>query len=61
MNVTPPPRWLFTILAGGGLWASGLYLGLTMGGEASTGTVLKLTLYGIFGLVMLWGAVGKRQ
>ncbi len=61
MNVTPPPRWLFTILACGGLWASGVYLGLTMGGAATTGTVIKLVLYGAFGLVMLWGALGKRQ
>ncbi|MBC8478346.1 MAG: hypothetical protein ISR91_03145 [Candidatus Delongbacteria bacterium] len=60
MNVTPPPRWLFTILAGGGLWASGVYLGLSADGGATTATVIKAIVYGAFGLVMLWGALGKR-
>ena len=60
MNVSAPPRWLFTILACGGLWASGVYSGLVIGGVSTTTSIVKLLLYGIFGLVMLWGALGKR-
>lgn len=61
MTVTPPPRWLFAILACGGLWASGLYLGISYAGDATTGTIVRTILYGLFGLVMLWGVLGKRE
>jgi hypothetical protein len=55
-----PPRWLFTILAVGGFWASGIYLGMIRAGGSSTGDVVRVIAFGIFGVLMLWGALGKR-
>jgi len=55
-----PPRWLFTILAVGGFWASGIYLGMIRAGGSSTGDVVRVIAFGILGIFMLWGALGKR-
>lgn len=54
------PRWLFTILAVGGLLVSGIYIGMMRLEGAATGQVVRAIAYGVFGLLMLWGAVGKR-
>jgi len=51
------PRWGFVILAGGGLWASGLYAGLVRSGNSSTGDLVAAIGFGALGLAMLWGAV----
>ncbi len=55
------PRWLFAILTVGGLLASGIYLGIIRIDGASTGVVLRAVGYGIFGLLMLWGAMSKPE
>jgi len=55
-----PPRWLFAALAVGGFWASGLYLGMIRAGGSSTGDVARVIAFGIFGILMLWGVLGKR-
>jgi len=54
------PRWLFAILAIGGLLASGIYLGI-VSVEGFTGIRLAQAAgFGIFGLVMFWGAIQRR-
>ena len=51
------PRWLFAILAIGGLMASGIYLGI-MSIEGFTNVRLAQTAgFGIMGLIMFWGAL----
>jgi len=51
------PRWLFSILAIGGLMASGIYLGI-MSIEGFTNVHLVQTAgFGIMGLIMFWGAL----
>ena len=55
------PRWLFAILAVGGLVASGLYIGMMRVEGSSTGGIVRVAAYGIFGLLMMWGAVGRRH
>jgi len=59
-GVRPPLRWLFTILTVGALLASGIYLGMIRIEGASTGHIVRAVGYGAFGLLMLWGAIGKR-
>jgi len=54
------PRWLFTIIAIGGLLASGIFLGI-MSVEGFTGIRLAQAAgFGIIGLVMFWGAIQRR-
>jgi hypothetical protein len=55
-----PPRWFFAILTVGALLASGIYLGMMRLEGATTGHIVRATVYGVFGLLMLWGALGKR-
>ncbi len=55
-----PPRWLFAILAAGGFLASGIYLGMTRAGDATTGHMIRAGAYGLLGLIMVWGVLGKR-
>ena len=55
------PRWLFAVLAVGGLLASGIYLGIMRLDGASTWNVVRAILFGVFGLLMLLGAMGKRK
>ena len=59
-GVRRPPGWFFAILTVGGLLASGLYLGMMRVEGATAGHVLRATAYGVFGLLMLWGVLGKR-
>ena len=58
--VRQPPRWLFTILTVGALLASGIYIGMIHVEGASTGHIVRAAGYGVFGLLMLWGALDKR-
>jgi hypothetical protein len=55
-----PPRWLFALLAAGGFVACGIYTGIIHSLGSSTGNILRAVGYGVFGLVMLWGVLGKR-
>jgi len=55
------PRWGFAILAAGGLWASGVYVGMIRASGASTGDVAGAIGFGLLGLVMLWGVLGRRR
>jgi len=55
------PRWLFAVIAIGGLLACGIYIGI-MSVEGFTGMRLAQALgYGILGLVMFWGAIQRRE
>lgn len=54
------PRWLFVLLAIGGLLASGIYIGvMSVAGFAYFRLLLAIG-YGVFGLVMFWGALHSR-
>jgi hypothetical protein len=54
------PRWLFAILAIGGLLASGIYIGI-MSVEGFSGMrFFQATGFGILGLLMFWGALSRR-
>ena len=54
------PRWLFAIIAIGGLLASGIFLGI-VSVEGFTGMRLAQAAgFGILGLIMFWGAVQRR-
>lgn len=54
------PRWSFIIIAICGLLASGIYLGI-MSVEGVTGIRLaQAGVFGILGLLMLWGALSRR-
>ncbi len=55
-----PPRWFFAILAAGGFLASGIYLGMIRAEDATTGHIVRGTAYGLLGLLMMWGVLGKR-
>ncbi|MBN1265649.1 MAG: hypothetical protein JXA25_09160 [Anaerolineales bacterium] len=51
-NSSPPPVWLFMILAIGCAWASGIYLGkITLAGTAGS-LALKSVAFGVVSLVM---------
>jgi hypothetical protein len=50
------PRWLFAILAIGGLLASGIYIGI-ISVEGFSGLRFAQALgFGVMGLLMFWGA-----
>ncbi len=51
------PRWLFVVIAVGGLLASGLFLGILSVEGATTARILQTACFGLLGLVMLWGAL----
>jgi hypothetical protein len=54
------PRWLFAILAIGGLVACGIYLGI-MSVEGLTNLRFAQSAgFGLLGLVMFWGAIQSR-
>lgn len=54
------PRWLFAIIAIGGLLASGIYLGI-MSVEGYAGVHLAEAVgFGLMGLLMFWGALQTR-
>ncbi len=51
------PRWLFAVIAIGGLLASGIYIGV-MSMEGFTGLRLAQAAgFGLLGLIMFWGAI----
>lgn len=57
---TSMPRWLFSVLTVGGFIACGIYLGMIRAEGVSTGYVIRVIGFGLFGLLMLWGVLGKR-
>jgi len=59
-NTKSPPRWFFSILVVGGFVACGIYLGMIRAEGASTGHIIRAAGFGILGLLMLWGVLGKR-
>lgn len=59
-NRRPFPRWLFAIIAVGGLLACGIFIGI-MSIEGTTGMRLAQAAgYGVLGLLTFWGAVSPR-
>ena len=54
------PRWVFTLLAIGGAWASGIYLGKITIEGASTGLLIPVIGFGLMGFLMAWGALAER-
>jgi hypothetical protein len=54
------PKWIFAILAIGGLLASGIFLGI-MTIEGFTNMRLAQTVgFGLMGLLMFWGAIQRQ-
>jgi hypothetical protein len=54
------PRWIFTLLAIGGAWASGVYLGKITIEGASTEFLIPVVAFGLMALLMTWGALAER-
>jgi hypothetical protein len=53
------PRWVFAILAVGGLLAAGIFMGI-MSVEGFSGLrFAQATGFSIFGLLMFWGALSR--
>ena len=59
-KLRPPPRWLFAIVMAGSFLACGIYLGLIRAEGAATEHVVRVAVYGVVGLFMLWGVLGNR-
>ena len=59
-RLAPPPRWLFAIIMVGSFLACGIYLGLIRAEGAATEHVVRVAVYGVVGLLMLRGVLGKR-
>ena len=59
-RIKPPPRWFFSILVVGAFVACGIYLGMIRVEGVSTGHVIRTVGFGVLGLLMLWGVLGKR-
>lgn len=55
------PRWIFAILAAGGFITCGIYFGLLRAGEGTTGQIVRAIVFGIFGILMMWGVLGRRD
>ena len=55
------PRWLFALLAIGGLIACGIFLGVMSSEGFSSLRLDQVAGFGVFGLVMLWGALNQRK
>jgi hypothetical protein len=55
-----PPRWFFSILVVAAFVACGIYLGTIRVAGVSTGHVVRAGAFGVLGLLMLWGVLGKR-
>ena len=50
------PWWVFAVIAVGALLACGTYLGIMSVEGPSTGHLVRAVVFGVLGLVMLWGA-----
>ena len=54
------PRWLFAIIAIGGLIASGIYLGILSVEGFTTTRTLQAIGFGVLGMLMFWGVYSRR-
>lgn len=54
------PRWIFAVIAIGGLLASGIFLGILSVEGVSTARVLQAAGFGLLGLLMFWGGYNKQ-
>jgi hypothetical protein len=59
-RLRPPPRWFFAVLNVGAFIACGIYLAKMETEGVSTGYLARSIGYAVFGLLMLWGVMGKR-
>ena len=55
------PRWGFAVVGAGALWASGVYVGMIRAGGADHADVAGAVGFGLLGLLMLWGVLGRRR
>ena len=53
------PKWMFAVLAGGGLIASGIFVGVMSVEGLSTLRLVQAVGFGIFGVLMFWGALHR--
>jgi len=54
------PRWLFAIIAIGGLLASGIFIGIMSVDGFSIIRLAQAAGFAILGLIMFWGALQRR-
>jgi hypothetical protein len=59
-RLAQPPRWLFAVVMAGAFLACGIYLGRIRAEGAETAYVVRVAVYGVLGLFMLWGTLAKR-
>jgi hypothetical protein len=50
------PRWIFAVIAIGGLVATGIFLGMMSAEGVSGSRVIQAAGFGLLGLLMFWGA-----
>lgn len=50
------PRWIFAVIAIGGLVAAGIFLGIMSTEGISSPRVIQAAVFGLLGLLMFWGA-----
>ena len=53
------PRWVFAIIAIGGLMASGIYLGIISAEGVTSIRLVEAIGFGLLGLIMFWGAIQR--
>ena len=61
MTKQPFPRWLFAILAIGGLLASGVYTGIISAEGFSNLRLAQAVGFAVLGLLIFWGAIHQRK
>jgi hypothetical protein len=54
------PRWIFAVIAIGGLMASGIYLGIISVEGVTSIRLVEAIGFGLLGLIMFWGAIQSR-
>lgn len=54
------PRWLFAIIAAGGLLASGIFLGIISVEGITTVRLVQAVAFGLLSIIMFWGAMQSR-
>jgi hypothetical protein len=54
------PRWIFSVIAIGGLLASGIFLGILSEEGVSTARILQAAGFGLLGLLMFWGGYNNQ-
>jgi len=58
-NKSKFPRWIFAVIAIGGLLASGLYIGIMSAEGYSTLRLIQALGFGVVGLIMFWGVYSR--